>query len=392
MSSYRVKIVLVGAAAVGKTSLLQRFIKEKYFISSDGYKVGIDVLIKDIEYAPGEIASLSLWELGFEHRIKNLRDTFFKKADGALILFSLAREMTYTVSKKWLKEVRQFAGKDIPFILVGTKADLIEEIGVVIEPEEISAFVKKEGGIYIETSSKTGLNVEKVFIDLTRKILKSKEFDGIKEVKPEINKKEKQSELEEKLLIIKKEIQKDSPGVINIQAIKDLVKIIELVEYHDLMDLKNKSREILALALPRQDLFDAQLQKFDVFLSYSTIDSDLFRIPEIASRLKKYPEINNVFYWEKNSGQSIIKFMDEKIEQSEVFIQFCSQNSKTSKSVQLERNSAIQLAQQDRIRIIPVFLMPSDMPAILTSFLGVECTLNNFDDFIERLHKETLRR
>ncbi|MFX1591358.1 MAG: toll/interleukin-1 receptor domain-containing protein [Promethearchaeota archaeon] len=132
--------------------------------------------------------------------------------------------------------------------------------------------------------------------------------------------------------------------------------------------------------------------EFNIFLSYATQDNTLFRIPEIARRLEELPSVYRVFYWEKDSGQNIIEYMEENLERSKIFIHFCTENSKKSKSVKLEREAAIQLKQEDRIRIIPVFQDPSDIPLLIKPFLGVQFDTENFDNFIEILNREIFRK
>ena len=68
-------------------------------------------------------------------------------------------------------EVRQFAGESIPFVLIGNKADLIEDVGEVIDRNEARNLAESEGSIYIETSAKTGLAVDEAFTELTRRII-----------------------------------------------------------------------------------------------------------------------------------------------------------------------------------------------------------------------------
>ncbi|MFX1338408.1 MAG: Rab family GTPase [Promethearchaeota archaeon] len=173
MSSFKLKVLLTGAAAVGKTSLVQRFIKNRF---QANYKltVGVDILTKDVEFTPGQMATLSIWDIGGQQRFEFIRSTFYKGAAGALLVFDLTREQTYTETRKWLTEIRQFAGENIPFVLIGNKADLLEDVGEVIDRSEARAYAENEGSIYIETSAKTGENVDEAFTELTRRIISSR--------------------------------------------------------------------------------------------------------------------------------------------------------------------------------------------------------------------------
>lgn len=173
MSSYKLKVLLCGAAAVGKTSLVQRFIKNRF---ATNYKltVGVDILTKDVNYEGDEIATLSIWDIGGQQRFEFIRSTFYKGAAGVLLVFDLSRAQTYADIRKWLAEIRQFAGEHIPFVLAGNKIDLIEDVGEVIDREEAKRFAEAENSIYIETSAKTGVHVEEAFGELTRRIIKSR--------------------------------------------------------------------------------------------------------------------------------------------------------------------------------------------------------------------------
>ena len=172
-STYKLKILLAGPAAVGKTSLIHRFIKSSF---KKDYKltVGVDILTKEVEYEPGQIATLSIWDIGGQERFSFIRTTFYKGASGALLVFDLSRASTWDAIKNWRAEVNQFAG-NIPFVLIGNKVDLLPEVGEIIDREEAADYAEDEGSIYIETSAKEGVHVDEAFLELTRLIVQRSE-------------------------------------------------------------------------------------------------------------------------------------------------------------------------------------------------------------------------
>jgi Ras-related protein Rab-1A len=169
-TNYKFKILLVGAAAVGKTSLIERFVKSQF---ATDYKitVGVSILTKDVEYERGQFATLSIWDIGGQVKFSFIRTTFYKGSHGALLVFDLSRADTWEQIKNWKAEVNQFAG-NIPMVLIGNKLDLLEAVGEVIDREECQRWAEEIGSIYIETSAKLGQRVEDGFVELTRRIVK----------------------------------------------------------------------------------------------------------------------------------------------------------------------------------------------------------------------------
>lgn len=166
------KVIIVGPSAVGKTSLLNRFVHNEFVLK---YKmtIGVDFLTKTIEYEPSKLVKLHIWDIGGQERFKFLHRSFYDGAAGALITFDLSRQHTYSSMKTWLAEMRSIMDNDIPKVIIGNKSDLIPEIGQIIDRTEAKDYAKSENCFYMETSAKTGENVEKAFQELTQCMLQN---------------------------------------------------------------------------------------------------------------------------------------------------------------------------------------------------------------------------
>ncbi len=146
-----------------------RFIKSRF---QTDYKltVGVDILTKDVEIDNNQICTLSIWDIGGQERFSFIRSTFYKGAAGALLVFDLSRAATWDAIKNWRAEVKQFAG-DVPFVLIGNKMDLIQDVGEVIDRDECREYAESQDSIYVETSAKQNVNVAEAFVSLTKIIV-----------------------------------------------------------------------------------------------------------------------------------------------------------------------------------------------------------------------------
>lgn len=169
MADYVFKVILTGPAAVGKTSLLQRFVHNN-FSESYSLTIGVDFLSKQVELEDNKSARLTIWDIGGQKRFEFMRSKFYNGANGALLVFDLTREETFEKIKDSLEVLKREAGTHVDFILVGNKADLIESVGRVIPKKKAKNFAEDQGSFYIETSAKTGDSVEEAFVQLTQKM------------------------------------------------------------------------------------------------------------------------------------------------------------------------------------------------------------------------------
>jgi len=161
------KIVVIGEAAVGKTSLVKKFCEGAFL---EGYKttIGSDFYVKNFSIGDTQV-SLSLWDLAGEHRFKSVLPTFCKGSNGAIICFDLTRRKTYIRLAEWIEFLWEITGL-IPSVLVGNKADL-QDLRVV-NSEEAKQYAQQCGMEYFESSAKNGDGVIDIFEALTKKIIK----------------------------------------------------------------------------------------------------------------------------------------------------------------------------------------------------------------------------
>ncbi len=169
-SAYILKTVLLGDAGVGKTSLVQRFVHDR-FEKQYLLTVGLDVSTKVVTVNSKRV-TLSLHDIGGQKRFQDIRSTFFRGAQLALLVYDLTRPKTLeNIQSVWYPQLKKYAvtarGEPINTvsILVGNKADLIDYIAV--SPAEAKEVAENIGVIdHIITSAKTNKNVDEAFTRL----------------------------------------------------------------------------------------------------------------------------------------------------------------------------------------------------------------------------------
>jgi small GTP-binding protein len=175
-----VKICLLGDGAVGKTSLKNRYLgagfNPKYLIT-----IGADFAVRDVKLPELDVEyKLQIWDLAGQPRFDAVRTLYYKGSMGAILVFDITNRATLESLQNWVKEYWKHSGEAaIPMIIVGNKKDLREQLPSCITEEEGKAFAEtlsaKSAAVgikvhYLETSAKTGENVEEGFNKLVSEI------------------------------------------------------------------------------------------------------------------------------------------------------------------------------------------------------------------------------
>ncbi len=154
---YKAKVCLVGEFAVGKTSLVNRYIHNVFH---DRYFATIGAKITKAEVPPRTPGTphtvMTLWDIMGEKGFRELLKEAYDGAHGALAVCDLTRPETLEELRGWVSALKRIAG-DVPVMIVGNKTDLEETIE--LHETDVAAFAKDLGLPYMITSAKTGENV-----------------------------------------------------------------------------------------------------------------------------------------------------------------------------------------------------------------------------------------
>lgn len=156
------KLVFLGDEAVGKTSIITRFMYDTFDTS---YKVtiGIDFVSKTM-YLEDRIVRLQLWDTAGQERFRSLIPSYIRDSSIAIVCYDITNRDSYEHTNQWIEDVRAERGSDVVIMLVGNKTDLPDNRRV--SRAEAEAKSKKLGVLFIETSARDGFNVKQLFRQL----------------------------------------------------------------------------------------------------------------------------------------------------------------------------------------------------------------------------------
>ena len=176
MAEISLKILLVGDSAVGKTTLLIKYIEDKF---SDTHITTIGVEYKDkIITINDRKVNLQIWDTSGQERYQAINKNFYRNADGIIFVFDVTKDESFQHLKNWLNS-SQDCDKEFKRIIVGNKIDLEDKR--VVNKERIEHFAEKENLEWFETSAKDGTNVDAIFQKIGELILANKTEEEIRE-------------------------------------------------------------------------------------------------------------------------------------------------------------------------------------------------------------------
>ncbi|XP_006060496.2 ras and EF-hand domain-containing protein isoform X2 [Bubalus bubalis] len=178
------KIVLAGDAAVGKSSFLMRLCKNE-FRGNTSATLGVDFQMKML-IVDGERTVLQLWDTAGQERFRSIAKSYFRRADGVLLLYDVTCEKSFLNVREWVDMIEDAAHESIPIMLVGNKADLRDAAEAEGQKCVPGYFGEKlamtYGALFCETSAKDGSNIVEAVLHLAREVKNRTDEDDSKSI------------------------------------------------------------------------------------------------------------------------------------------------------------------------------------------------------------------
>ena len=170
------KIILVGESGVGKSCIIQRYIKDEFDETSPP-TIGVGYETKNIEIPDmdGMNAKLAIWDTAGQEKYRTMTVQFYRNVSGVILVYDISKRETFDALQIWINDLKAKVGSDVMGLtmIVGNKIDKRES------DEDKSSFVTKDEGadfaaqnkaMFVETSAKNGTNVANAFEELVNRL------------------------------------------------------------------------------------------------------------------------------------------------------------------------------------------------------------------------------
>jgi Ras-related protein Rab-5C len=164
---YQFKLVLLGESAVGKSSLVLRFVKDQF----DDYRestIGAAFLTQTVPLDDQSTVKFEIWDTAGQERYKSLAPMYYRNANCAVVVYDISQSSSLEKARTWIRELQRQADPSIVIALCGNKTDLAARRQV--SQEEAKKYAEEEGLMWGETSAKTGEGVSDIFTAIAKKL------------------------------------------------------------------------------------------------------------------------------------------------------------------------------------------------------------------------------
>lgn len=168
------KLVLLGESAVGKSSLVLRFVKGQFHEYQES-TIGAAFLTQTVVLDDITV-KFEIWDTAGQERYHSLAPMYYRGAQAAIVVYDVTNVDTFARAKTWVKELQRQASPNIVIALAGNKADLQGKR--MVDQEEAQSYSEDNALLFMETSAKTAMNVNEIFLAIAKKLPKTESRGG----------------------------------------------------------------------------------------------------------------------------------------------------------------------------------------------------------------------
>ncbi|KNC81168.1 Ras-like protein Rab-5C [Sphaeroforma arctica JP610] len=157
------KLVLLGESAVGKSSLVLRFVKGQFQEYQES-TIGAAFLTQTLSLDDCTV-KFEIWDTAGQERYHSLAPMYYRGAQAAVVVYDVTSAQSFQRAKNWVKELHRQASPDIVIALAGNKCDLSQR---AVDDEVVDAYASENDLLFMETSAKSAKNVNELFLQIGR--------------------------------------------------------------------------------------------------------------------------------------------------------------------------------------------------------------------------------
>ena len=158
--NYLLKYIIIGDSAVGKSNILTQYVYEKF---SEEFQstLGVEFAAKNA-VIDNKIYRIQIWDTAGAESFRSITRAYYKNSVCAFIVYDITKRETFENVQVWLDDIKNQCPQTVLLVLVGNKLDLENERQISYEEGE--SFAQKNNMYFFETSAKTGVNIENLFL------------------------------------------------------------------------------------------------------------------------------------------------------------------------------------------------------------------------------------
>lgn len=163
------KVVLLGESGVGKTCIINQYIKNEFDVNTMS-SLTAQFVKKQIKFADGKKITFDLWDTAGQEKYRSLAKIFYKDANVVILVYDITNEKSFNEMKNyWFEKIKETNNENVIVAIAGNKSDLYDERQV--KTEEAEKFAKENKAIFASISAKSDIGIEALFQNIGRKII-----------------------------------------------------------------------------------------------------------------------------------------------------------------------------------------------------------------------------